>query len=988
STVVIDPQNSHGWRFIDDGANAVIAPTFVTGPATPPLGAGSAQLSTTPGQQRMVATNAFAGTKLANITQLDYSINQPTTADTESLALSFDVQYVAGDPTYRGRLVFEPAGTGNPGVVAGWQTFQALNGKWWASRTNVNGSNGLCTQGSPCTWSEINNNWPTAGILGALLVRNGSSGGWTHPLTAQVDAVTIGVDDGVGNIATTIHDFENTAAPAAVTTQVLGNTIGGENNTTNEWSYDHTEPKVPGTESVVADAAPVAAAGGNASLINGSLKLQTIGKSDTTLSQQARVAHTFDPTTAPRLIDVLTSRPSYQVFAADSAGSNGQANFQFGFQCGTWKGAVLISPPDLPGVMLDTNGNGPLLNTWQTYQYPAATNTSGQVFVSTDGGTAPTFPVNFAGFTHVNITDLITACGDAKLIDARASMGRNTIPSATSYLDNLTFQGHTYDFVANAAPVITSGAPPAANVGTPYTFTFTATGVPAPTITSSGTLPTGLTLTNGVLSGTPTAAGSFTFLVKAANGAAPDASQLTTVVVNAVPTAAPTITSCAPVNGTVSVPYTFTFTATGTPAPTFTSAGGTLPAGLTLSPAGVLSGTPTTAGTFTFLLRASNGVLPPADALTTVTINQVASEAPVVTAATPVAVAPSRVMDTRFTGIPASGSTTNVKVTGLAGVPSDAQAVFLNVTATGATGPGFVTVWAAGTARPGTSNLNVATANQTIPNMFFTPVGATGEVSLFVQTSTHLVVDILGYVPAGVGYTAITPTRAIDTRDTTRPGDGATTNVKVTSVPGAPAGATSVIMNVTDVNTSGPGFVTVWPAGTTQPTTSNLNVDTAGQTRPNLVIVPIGADGKISIYQQTSADIVVDVVGFFTPAANYNAIQPSQRLLDTRTPTVGYTGAKPAAAATVTVKVAGVGAVPSDVKYVVVNVVGDQATDAGFVTVFPGALTRPTSSNLNLDGAGSTAANLAFVPVGADGNIQVYTQSGTHLVVDVFGWVK
>ncbi|MCU1392875.1 MAG: N-acetylmuramoyl-L-alanine amidase [Ilumatobacteraceae bacterium] len=983
STVVVDPQNSHGWRFIDDGADKVIGSTFVTGPTTPPLGTGSAELTTTPGQQRMVATNAYAGTKLANITQLDYSIFQQSAPDTESLTLAFDVQYDPAVGGYHGRLTYEPS-NGNTPVVQGWNSIQALSGKWWASKNGVNDSNGKCDQTHPCTWAQIQDNWPTASILGALLVRNGSSVGWTHPLTSDVDNVTIGVDDGAGNITTTVNNFENTAAPAAVTTTVLGNTIGGENNTTAEWSYDHIEPKVPGTESVVTDAAPVAAAAGNASLTNGNLKLSTLGFANTTLSQQARVAHTFDPATAPRLIDVLASRPSYSVFAADQAGSNGQANFQFGFQCGGWTGAVLISPPDLPGVTLDDNGSGPLVNTWQTYHYPSATDATGKVFVSTDGGTAP---AGFAGFTAVKITDLITVCGDAKMIDARASMGRNTYPSATSYLDNLTFLGHTYDFVTAVAPAITSGAPTAAAVGTPYSFTFTATGAPTPVITSSGTLPAGLTLTNGVLSGTPTAGGTFTFLVKASNGVLPDASQLVTVTVSPIPTAAPTITSFAPVNGTVGTAYTFTFTATGTPAPTFSTAGGALPAGLTLSPAGVLSGTPTTAGTFTFLLRASNGVLPPADALTTVTINQVASEAPL-GAATPVAVTPARLLDTRLTTTPASGSTTNLKVTGIGGVPSNAQAVFLNVTAVGASAPGFVTVWAGGTDRPGTSNLNVATAGQTIPNMVVTPVGVNGDVNLYVQNRTDLIVDVMGYIPAGIGYTAVTPTRVLDTRDTVRPGNGATTSVPVTSVPGAPAGATAVIMNVTDVNTSGAGYLTVWPSGATQPTTSNLNVDHAGQTRPNLVIVPIGADGKVNVFQQTSADLVVDVVGYFTPEANYNAIQPSQRVLDTRTPVIGYTGAKPDAGATVTVKVAGVGAVPADVKYVVVNLTADQASGAGYVTVFPGGVTAPTASNLNLDGSGSIAANLAFVPVGADGNIQLFTQSGTHLIVDVFGWVK
>ncbi|MCE4267311.1 YncE family protein, partial [Rhodococcus globerulus] len=69
---------------------------------------------------------------------------------------------------------------------------------------------------------------------------------------------------------------------------------------------------------------------------------------------------------------------------------------------------------------------------------------------------------------------------------------------------------------------------------------------------------------------------------------------------------APTLDGTPP-TGAVNTPYTHTFTVTGQPAPTVTVTGGTLPDGLELSAAGVLSGTPTTAGSFTFSVTASNG---------------------------------------------------------------------------------------------------------------------------------------------------------------------------------------------------------------------------------------------------------------------------------------------------------------------------------------------------------------------------------------------
>jgi hypothetical protein len=91
--------------------------------------------------------------------------------------------------------------------------------------------------------------------------------------------------------------------------------------------------------------------------------------------------------------------------------------------------------------------------------------------------------------------------------------------------------------VVLASPTITSGAPTAtAAVGTPYTSTITASGTPTASFrVSAGSLPTGLTLdtTTGLISGTPTTAGSYTFTVTASNGVAPDTSAAYTVTVAA-----------------------------------------------------------------------------------------------------------------------------------------------------------------------------------------------------------------------------------------------------------------------------------------------------------------------------------------------------------------------------------------------------------------------------------------------------------------------
>jgi hypothetical protein len=161
---------------------------------------------------------------------------------------------------------------------------------------------------------------------------------------------------------------------------------------------------------------------------------------------------------------------------------------------------------------------------------------------------------------------------------------------------------YTIAVVARVAPLsITTQAPlPGGVVGVSYTQTFAATGGTSPYTwsVSTGALPTGLTLnaSTGSLTGTPTAAGTFNFTLQVVDSAKAAATQAFTITV----TAALTITTATLPNGTVGSAYSQTLTATGGSGTLTWSSTGALPAGLTLSSAGSLSGTPSAPGTFTF----------------------------------------------------------------------------------------------------------------------------------------------------------------------------------------------------------------------------------------------------------------------------------------------------------------------------------------------------------------------------------------------------
>jgi hypothetical protein len=111
---------------------------------------------------------------------------------------------------------------------------------------------------------------------------------------------------------------------------------------------------------------------------------------------------------------------------------------------------------------------------------------------------------------------------------------------------------------------------------------------------------------------------------------------------------------------------------------------------------------------------------------------------------------PVRILDTR-TGLGplGPGGTMAVKVTDRAGIPpSGVIAVVLNVTVTGPTSGGYLTIWPHGEARPLASNLNFE-VGQTVPNLVVVKVGAGGTVDVFNSAgATHLVIDVAGYYRA------------------------------------------------------------------------------------------------------------------------------------------------------------------------------------------------------------------------------------------------
>ena len=208
-----------------------------------------------------------------------------------------------------------------------------------------------------------------------------------------------------------------------------------------------------------------------------------------------------------------------------------------------------------------------------------------------------------------------TDVGDSEQITATytapATVSAATSATVTAASVHTPSETASVVITINPAMAITTASLPNGFAGTSYTSTLSSTGG-TPSITwalASGTLPTGLGLsTTGVISGTPTAAGSFTFSVSATD----KATSPNTVTQAYSIKIAPSVTTQSLPNGVAGTAYSqqLSSAGSGSSTPTFALATGSLPAGLTLSSTGLISGTPATASagsTFNFAVTVTVG---------------------------------------------------------------------------------------------------------------------------------------------------------------------------------------------------------------------------------------------------------------------------------------------------------------------------------------------------------------------------------------------
>lgn len=407
-------------------------------------------------------------------------------------------------------------------------------------------------------------------------------------------------------------------------------------------------------------------------------------------------------------------------------------------------------------------------------------------------------------------------------------------------------------------------------------------------------------------------------------------------------------------------------------------------------------------------------------------------------------VTPTRILDTRVAGSVPTGvrgfgdaSAFDVKLVGATAVgggavvipQSDVLAVVANITVTGSDRGGYLTAFPTNIARPDASNVNFK-ASEDVPNLAVLRPGSDGKVRIALLGDTnagggsaHVLIDVVGWFSTsnsqsrGARLISLAPGRILDTRL----GIGATgpiapggwfklpfrgANAVGPDRPGYVPNNSSVvgaILNVTATGATSGTYVTVQPADFTgPPSTSSVNL-AAGQTKANLVMVPVGPDGAIRFYNgQGNVHLIADVVGYFkigvndeTRAGRVVPLDRPFRALDTRWASLG--GAKLGSGQEETwnftdfvksVKVGGVWVGEQD--SLILNLTATDlsfpyptARQDSFITLHPGGTPLPTSSNLNFL-PGQNVPNLAVARLSTDNKMLAYNDNGfVHYIADV-----
>jgi hypothetical protein len=337
-----------------------------------------------------------------------------------------------------------------------------------------------------------------------------------------------------------------------------------------------------------------------------------------------------------------------------------------------------------------------------------------------------------------------------------------------------------------------------------------------------------------------------------------------------------------------------------------------------------------------------------------------------------------------FSSRPAAGTRLPVELD----PPAGAVAALINLTATDAAAPGYLTLESCGarSAAPTTSALTYATGD-TVAAMAIVPLAADGRFCIYRSAAVHSLVDVSAFIGSDgepLWYEPVTPARLTDTRL-----DGAC-QPELACQPGQLVGGTKQFVpttsadarfvNLTVIDSRSPGYMQVGRCDDVggQTSFSNLNA-TSAAARANLALVPPTESGTCA-YSSSTTDVIVDELGQLTDTTGLGwKLAPQRRVIDTRECSPQWCESRPGAGRIVEIDLA-----TSSPGAAIAITVTDPG-GLGFVTVgrcsemHDGAAGR--TSNVNYR-RGVTVTGLALVALDA-GTMCAFTSAAAHLVIDV-----
>ena len=342
--------------------------------------------------------------------------------------------------------------------------------------------------------------------------------------------------------------------------------------------------------------------------------------------------------------------------------------------------------------------------------------------------------------------------------------------------------------------------------------------------------------------------------------------------------------------------------------------------------------------------------------------------------------------------------------------PGSYEAALVNITIDATKGPGFLRAWTPKGLRPSTSSINADGPNAVIANAAVVPLGPDGSFVVESVMTGRVIVDVMAWFDNTGGassegrFVALPPARLADTREppnqTLSSGSpnpwvrtGERIDVSVRGHLGVPNDGTSGAVVISAVAIAGQelgGYIGAFPSGAAWGGTSNVNV-VPGDVRANLIVVPLGADGKISLQTLNIADVVVDVLGYVTsPTASaatppataglFSFIEPT-RIVDTRIP-LGFGRLADSSTSSVAAPCAGAASKSALIQ----NLTVTQTSAPGWIAAYPATGTTPLVSSVNFTGPNQTRAALAFTQIPASGQESITALVATDVVIDVIGY--